>query len=646
MLRILVRTTAQLWKDRPRDAHALHLHHIDPGNELIRQEFLTRLGQNAYAPAIRFDIASHDAHRKALAEQIDEEHYRGMPPYAAYAARTIFMHTLAFNDQLKGVPAEGLRYSILGPSTDISFIEDARKRFVAESAYLDDRPNVPLRFLAEANLTQIIRRQEQAVDPAEARAELNARIREIFGGSTFNLAAFPAGAYDVPDDAGDGKPYLAVIGYDATAVGGTVEQAPELVRRIFQHKGADESGTRINRNNVVFVVADEARKDEMRQKMVRRIALRELRRPERLAELAEHQQQKVKELESRSAQEVAVAIQQCYRHVFYPARGALDGVDLAHTAIEIQSAAADPGSGQMQVLRALRDNRKLRTQDDHPDSPAYIRDRTPLRKGQITTLALRDEFRRDPGLPILLGDDIFIRAIRNGVESGEYVYRRNDLLYGPGDPAASILIDEQAVVFTMAYAREHGIWPRPAAPKPKPGEKETQEGDDDVPQPPPGPPQPPEPEPLPDGITAEGVLREALTRVWEQARGRKIERIGTLRIRMFQATDAFALLGALGSAAPRARKQVRLRGSYETKEGGALELEFSGPVSDALPVKDFLDPQVRSAAAHDVRADFDIVFDEGLPLAGDAAEKLTERLARFATGAAHVTATEAGKVPA
>ena len=72
---------------------------------------------------------------------------------------------------------ERLRYSILGPCTDIGFIEDARKKFISSSAYLDDRPTAPMRFLAEANLTQIIRRQEQHVDKAQARAELNDEIK-------------------------------------------------------------------------------------------------------------------------------------------------------------------------------------------------------------------------------------------------------------------------------------------------------------------------------------------------------------------------------------------------------------------------------------------------------------------------------------
>ena len=39
-----------------------------------------------------------------------------------------------------GSEPEELRYAILGPGTDIAFIDDARKRFVTDSAYLDDKP--------------------------------------------------------------------------------------------------------------------------------------------------------------------------------------------------------------------------------------------------------------------------------------------------------------------------------------------------------------------------------------------------------------------------------------------------------------------------------------------------------------------------
>jgi hypothetical protein len=470
MLRLLARTVGKLWQQQGSDAYAIHLHHIDPGFEPIRQEILTRLGQRQFISALRGDVASSPGEPLSLAQNIDMEIYRGMPPYCSYVARSIFVHTLAFNENLKGLTPEELRYSLVSPSTDISFIDDARKRFVADSAYLDDRPTAPLRFLAEANLNVILRRQEAQVDLEEARTELNDRIRQIFSGKILKmLPPFPGAPYDVDDDIGDGLPQLVVIGYDADSVPAEEVRVPELVSRIYQFKGSGHD-LRLLRNNLVFVVADEGRKDEMRQKMKRRLALRDLRSPDRLGQLAEYQQERIQEWFQRSEQEVALAIQQCYRHVFYPSRNRVEGaqVDLAHSAIEVQSASDRPGDGQQQVVRILRDNNKLRLGEDHPDSPTYIRDRTPLRKGQITTLELRNEFRKDPGLPMLIGDELFVRGIRQGIEQGEYVYKSGELLYGQGDPFAEVKIDSQSVVMTMASAREQGIWPRRVEPAPQP----------------------------------------------------------------------------------------------------------------------------------------------------------------------------------
>ena len=399
MLRLLARTIAHLWDEQPLDATAIHVHHINPGLEPIRQEIVTRLGQSAYVPAITNDIAAGSVEKRALAEEIDATHHGGLPPYAAYVARTAFMHTLAFNEPLKGVSPDHLRFSILSPVADISFIEEARKKFIAESAYLDDRPGAPMRFLAEANLRQIIRREEGCVDAAEARAQLNDRIREIFGGKTLEAVAFPGGSFDVPDEIADGRPKLVILAYDGVTVGSSIEDVPELIKRIYSRKGAEGSALRMLRNNLAFVVADDARKDEMRRKTEHRLALREMKKPERLVDLADHQQAQVREMEARSEQELAIAIQQCYRHVFYPSRARVgtSDVDLAHSAIDIHSASDQPGAGQQQIVRALRNLKKLRLSEDEPDSPVYVRDRTPLKKGQITTLSLRDEFRREPG---------------------------------------------------------------------------------------------------------------------------------------------------------------------------------------------------------------------------------------------------------
>ena len=400
------------------------------------------------------------------------------------------------------------------------------------------------------------------------------------------------------------------------------------------------------RNNLVFVAADDARKGDMRSRMFRRLALQALKQPERLADLADHQQDKVRELEARSEQELAIAIQQCYRHLFYPSRNRIEAsaVDLAHSAMDGYSASERPGEGQREIVRALRDLNKLRLAEDEPDSPAYVRDRTPLKNGQITTAALRDEFRRDPGLPMLSGDDIFIRGVRRGVELGEYVYRRGELLFGPGDPAADVIIDERALVFTMAYARNAGIWPRPEKPAEDSapdapggtqptggGASATGTGRGTIRETPGGTGY------RADAFTAEGVLREALVKLWEQARNREVAAIGVLEIRMFEAGDGFRLLGAVG-AVPGAEKVVTMRGGYETGADGSFELDFRGPVPDAQPVREFLEPQLRDARTTSLEIGFRLRFADGLPMRGDAAEKLAERLTRLGSAAAYVSA--------
>ena len=159
----------------------------------------------------------------------------------------------------------------------------------------------------------------------------------------------------------------------------------------------------------------------MKQRMLRRLALEALRAPDRKSAALPHQQDKVDELFQRSEQELALAIQQTYRHVFFPSRenrveGA--GIDLAHLAIDVTAASDKPGQGQRQVLRALADNQKLRQPDDHPLAPSYVRDRTPLKKGSISTADLRAEFRKDPRLPILIGDDNFFKLLSEGHRRG------------------------------------------------------------------------------------------------------------------------------------------------------------------------------------------------------------------------------------
>lgn len=645
MLRMLTYAIANLWEEKPSNTYAIHLQHLNPGYIPVRDEINTRLELGRFDPVIDNDVAAIQK-GSSLAEDLDHRFYNGLAPYTSSVARTILWHTFAFNDALQGIDEASLRYSILAPNLEIGFINDARQKFILESAYLDDRPTAPLRFLTEVNLYQLIRRQTQQVDLEESRTQLNDRIRDIFSGKTFNLELFPHAPYEVADDIGDGKPRLIVVGYDAVTVASEAIAIPDLVERIFSSSGANE-GYRHLKNNLVFLVADAAKKDEMKEKVKYRLALEAMRSPDRLKQLPEHQQAKVNELFHSSEQKIAVLIQQCYRHLFYPSRLRVDGaaVDLAHATIDLPMASNKPGDGQQQVLATLINNNRLIPTGGEPPSPSFVRDQTTLKKGQISTAELRAEFRRDPRLVMLIGDDVFIKMVRQGIEKNLFVYKKGDLLFGHGDPYAEINIDEQAFVYTVGYAKEYGIWPRPPiTPTPKTGETSTDNpyeptGDDT--NPPPVIVQPPIPENTNNVFKQEAPLREALTRIWENARKANIKKITLLRLRIFEASDAIKLMGAIARVST-AEVSVALEASYETKNESRFEMEFNGLVADSAPVKDFLQAQFRASEEYSLDTTFEMTYDQGLSLSGNDPEELTEKLARFATGTALVEAYAEG----
>ncbi|WP_300336658.1 DUF499 domain-containing protein [Accumulibacter sp.] len=645
MLRLLARTVARVWQTRPADAYAIHTHHIDLGFEPIRLELVTRLKQDIYVPAIKTEIAAVET-TPALAEQLDAGPFRGLPKYGSYVARCAFMHTLAFNETLRGLNAEELRYAILSPGTDVAFIDDARKRFATDSAYLDDKPGAPLRFLAEATLTQIIRREETNTDRDEARTRLNSFIRDLFAGPNLNLIPFASGPHDVPDDDGSGRPYLVMLGYEATQVFSDAVTVDNLVEKVFLHKGGG-SDWRHNRNNLVFLLADAAGVPNMKAKMLRNIALESLRQPGKLKDLADYQVAKLQELHERSKQELALAVQQCFRHIFYPSRNRLDGAncDLAHTVVDIQTASDRPGDGQRQVVTQLQNAGKLRLPTDKPDSPVYVRDRTPLKKGQITTAALRTEFRQDPSLPMLVGDEVFIKGIRLGIEQDDYVYQSGDLLRGKGDPHAEIKVDEQSFIYTTSYAREHGIWPRPG-PRTDTGVIGSgSRSPDGTEVPRPGHDAPtagrtPLTAKSTPVLEAEDVLKAALARLLEDARHNGIRSLATLRIRPFDKSDALKLMPLVKSI-PNASKRVELTASFETASGSTAELSFKGDIEDAIALKDYLEPQFRAASDSDADISFALRFEPPLAVQGPSAEGLIQRLTRLVSPSAHVLATAA-----
>lgn len=653
MLRILAPTIRRLWEARPDDATAIHLHHIDIGVPSIRTEFTTRLGQQAFDSAIAYDIANVDPLEPARAQRIDQQWYRDTAPFASYVARTIFVNSMAFNPELRGISVEDLRASMLAPgfpggSADggASFVEDARKRFVEESGYLDDRATTVLRFAAEANLTVLIEQTKTNVDRTRVREALRKEIETLFkAGSAstpgFESITYPGGPGDVPDDANDGKPYLVVMGYEAETVDGDITSAPPLVARIAKHKGGDGTGIRLNSNNVVFLTADRRKIADMEEAVTRRLALVDL-ESRGAGALAEHQVRRLRELKTEAVHRAAVAVQQCYRHVFFPSGQALDNSGLAHLVLETDNTAANPGDGQKAILRTLRDHQKVSAPEDLPPNPIPVRDRTPLaRSGYLSTRDLREEFRRDRSQPILLGDEPFRKLVLAGVDRDVFVYGKGDVVFAKGLPPLAIEVSENAFVYTKRYAEDEGIWPKrtseqsasrqdlpasaPASPPPiavsvgLPGftRPSLREGTNtqNAPQPPPA-------------KTFEGPLREAFAQL-RDATGST----GTVRTIVITAT-AIADGAALILYAPNLRgvtATIDAKISYQPRDGSLCEVTFQGSPVEARHVIEFAKPQIAAADDSVVQTVLNLMMTE--PIGAQAIEKLGEELSAVCPGA-------------
>lgn len=458
MLRLLAQTVGQLWRDQPRGVTAVHLHHVDPGNERIRLELSTKLGLQAFIPAIRADVSTTPAEGgRALAQRLDAQEFTGMEPYGSMAARTVLFHSLAFNEPLKGLSRLELNYSLYAPAVDPAFVDKAVRLLQEESEYLDDSGTSKLRFLTDANLNQMVRKREGQFDLESVREELNRRIGTIFAKQRLEPVLFPSSPADIPDDT-DG-PYLAVIHWEGHTVEQTNIHLPELVVRLFKEKG-DNANVRLNRNNLVFVCADALQVDDMLRKARTYLALQQMQQGDLFASLQSHQQDQVKERYGQAQQGFALAVQQCYRHVFYPERGQWPEVPLTHAAITVTNASSEPGFGQKQVERVLREAQELVLAEDAPPAPNYMADKTPLKRiGVMSTRDLRNEYYRDPALPILLGDEVLKKCLRMGLDQGLFVYKEGDRLEGQGLPPGTISISEDSKIYTMEKARELSIWP-------------------------------------------------------------------------------------------------------------------------------------------------------------------------------------------
>lgn len=463
MLRLLARTVHELWEAKPKDTFCIHTHHIPLGLDTVRDELTSRLDQSNYTPCLKADVTAVKNENPSTAQSLDQSEFPGEAPLVEYTARTIFINSLAYPDNARGISEPDLKFSVLYPGLDGGILNRARTKFIENSQYLDDRPDSPLRFLANPNLEQVIRRHMRDFDHVNVFNLYNETIRDIFSrGNLFRTIYEPQGAHSVADDGAEGVPYLVVFNPSQLTVESDQASLPDNIEKIFTTKGTD--GTpRIFKNNLLFLACAQDKVSNIEEKTRRMLALDRLNRESSDYQFPEHQQLKIKEQRQTAQFDLATAIADGYRHLYYPShnKNHTFTAQLRHIVIDKFSSANRPGDGQISIRQALKNEGKIQEEGSPGDSPNFVQQKVMGGRDSITTQGLKSEFKKSPNLSMLYSNSPLLAMIRKGIEDGVFIYKLGDQVWGQGDPLPNIQISEESEIYKRTSAEDKKLWPRP-----------------------------------------------------------------------------------------------------------------------------------------------------------------------------------------
>jgi hypothetical protein len=527
--------------------------------------------------------------------------------------------------------------SLLTPSADAgddpAVIRRALER-LDDLAWFLEYDGHNYRFKTEPSLNKIVSDEALNVATTKAKQELERRMRNVWRKGFLEPVSFPSTPVDVDDNAG--PPKLALMHYDAVSVEAGEAQPPELVLRLYQQKGTDES-FRLYQNNVMFLLADKDLVETMVQQSRRYLAIKRILEPDRASSFSKDQLKKLRKMGEAAELEVRVAITRAYKTLYYPSSDA----PKKHAYLQRETLPAqDQGEVNQDqtnvVLRVLRAMDKVITADDQPLAAQFVRSRAwDVNQTHMTTEDLRKAFARKVGLRMLLDVAQLRKTIANGVQSGVWVYYDSveEFAYDKDSPPPAYRVGEDALLYDSAEAERLGLrvkgkWQPaggdelvlvttcPICGKPElecvcaagPGER-------------------------PKKITARGVPTQAFQSLSDQCQEHQIAAVEKLFLMIEGAGASISNdLRALALAVPqlgRGQFGVELRLTLTFGEAGEqedFELVYQGGWDRYKRMRALIDEFSKEAVTSSVRARLAVLFDRSMPVGSEAYQAFPEVL--------------------
>ncbi len=603
-LRLLARALRRVWEMRPEDAYLFHLHHFDLSDPDILRELTARLDRPRYQQVAEADIVGGGSGLPGHAEEIDRQwRDRGRPPTARRVATAIFLHSIVREGE-RGARPEEVNLAVLTPQDDPALLAEALRQLEDRCWHLDSEAG-RWRFGPEPSINRMIADEARWVGVAQAKQEIDNRIRSLWTSGIFEVKHFPSEPEEVPDDAG--RPKLVIVHYDAASARESDPAPPELVQRLYQYAGT-AGGVRTFQNNVLFLVADAPLVPAMVEAARYARAIERLvGDPERLRHLSDEQRKRLRARRDAAELSVREAIQRCYRFLYYPsAEAGRESAYLAREVLPAQERAEVQQDQTRVLLEALRRLDKVWTAESDPIDPQYIKSRAwPAGRKAVAVSDVLRAFAMRRGLRILMDRRPLRMGITEGVRRGTWVYYdpREGVGCGPSSPTPLVDLEGDAELIEPEEARARGIRIK--------GEEErrcpvcgnlVEECQCAAPPPPP-----------PAELRAEGVPDQALQAIIDQMHDRKISRIVRLALGV-QGSDRSGLqeLRSLSVAVPQLgpgtfRFEVRVTAEFGADE--FLRMEFVGPWDRYRRLRDGLEAALGQATRQELGGRLEWIFE-------------------------------------
>lgn len=431
VLRLLSKVVRHAWAAKT-DAGMLHPYHIDFSRQEFVDEVVLRLDKGEYMASLASDVANDkDEPRAARVDRNFTE------PLGTRICTTIFLNSMTGavgSDVMHGAKEPEIYLSVLHPGLDLKKAEDALK-LCEETCFYMVRQGSAYAFHTEPNLNKVIEGAKDAVERTKVAAELEDRIRSLYGGRQYFAPVFFANEPGKVSDDTD-KAKLVVMHFNDCTIKSKSVKLPGEVRGIFEKQGT-QGAPRVFANNLLFLIANEQETERMMLKGTEYLALKQLGDDleagvPSLASISQNQRDRLKKLRQESELYLKIAVVVCYRHIVVPSaqadleddkpRRPLRLLTMRVTDSEAKSVLESKKSQDQAIVEFLRDQSVARTLDDNELAPEFVIEQLwDKARDSMTGDEFRKMFYKDPSAGLLLSEELISKTLRRGLSEGDWM---------------------------------------------------------------------------------------------------------------------------------------------------------------------------------------------------------------------------------